>query len=107
MDLRSRVIAARESGIGTAEVSETFGVSVSWIKKLLKRYRETGEMGPVSQRHGPVRKLEGHEEELKSIIDSKPDLTLEEIAAKLSVKVCIQTVNVAVQLLGYRHKKNR
>jgi|688.fasta_scaffold00508_14 hypothetical protein len=58
-----------------------------------------------SSDHGPIRKLKGHEEELKSMIDAKPDLTPEEIAAKLSIKVCIQTVNVAVQLLGYRHKK--
>lgn len=107
MDLRTRVFTARESGMGTAEIAETFDVSVSWIKKLLKRYRETGELGPIAQKHGPVRKLIGHEEELKSIIEAKPDRTLEEIAAKLSIKVCIQTVNVAVQLLGYRHKKSR
>jgi transposase len=106
MDLRSRVISARESGMGTSEIAETYEVSSSWIKKLLKRYRETGEMGPIAQRHGPVSKLVGHEEELKAIIEAKPDRTLKEIAEELSVKVCIQTVNVALQSLGYRHKKS-
>ncbi|MBX3423674.1 MAG: hypothetical protein KF752_19120 [Pirellulaceae bacterium] len=101
------MITAHESGRETAEVAETFGVSVSWFKKCLNRYRETGEMGPIAQRHCPIRKLKGHEQELKSIIDEKPDRTLEEIAAKLSVKVCIQTVNVAIELLGYRHKNSR
>lgn len=94
MDLRIRVVASRDAGTGKSEITEAFDVSVSWVMKLLKRYRETGQMGPIAQRHGPVRKLAAHEEELNGIVEAEPDRTLREIAAKLSVKACVQTVNV-------------
>jgi transposase len=106
MDLRMRVLHACDSGMGTSEVAETFSVSKAWIKSIKKRRRETGEIGPRNQKHGPTPILQGHEEELKRVIQEKPDRTLKEIAAALSVKVSHQTVHRVVTRLGFRFKKN-
>ena len=95
MDLRIRVLAACDSGMGSSEVAETFSVSRAWVKRLKQRRRETGEIGPRIQKHGPTSKLHGYEDQLKAIIEEKPDRTLKEIAAALPVKVCFQTVHRA------------
>lgn len=105
MDLRTRVLDACDSGIGTLEVAELFSVSTAWIRRLKQRRRETGEVGPRKQRHGPAPLLQGHEEELAKIIDEKPDRTAKEIAALLPVVVSHQTVDRVVRRLGYRFKK--
>lgn len=62
---------------------QVFGGSGCVILKYLPKQLKS----PIAQRHGPVRKLKDHEEELQSIVDAQPDLTLGEIAAKLSIKV--------------------
>ena len=106
MDLRMRVLDACDSGMGTSEVAETFSVSPAWIKNLKKRRRETGEIGPRKQRHGPISILQGHEEELRKAIEEKPDRTIKEITAVLSVHVSHQTVHRVISRLGYRYKKS-
>jgi transposase len=106
MDLRMRVLDACDSGMGTTEVAETFSVSKAWIKILKSRRRETGEIGPRKQKHGRTPILQGHEEELKKVIEEKPDRTIKEITAVLSVKVSHQTVHRVIHRLGYRFKKS-
>jgi transposase len=106
MDLRIRVLEACDSGMGTTEVAETYSVSKAWVKILKKRRRETGEIGPRKQKYGPTPILQGHEDELKKVIEEKPDRTIKEITAALSVKVSHQTVHRVVSRLGYRFKKN-
>jgi transposase len=107
MDLRIRVLDACHSGMGTSEIAETFSVSTAWIKILKRRRRETGEIGPRKQKYGPTPILQGHEDELKKVIEEKPDRTIKEIAAGLSVKVSHQTVHRVIHRLGYRFKKSR
>jgi transposase len=106
MDLRMRVLDACDSGMGTTEVAETFSVSKAWIKILKSRRRETGEIGPRKQKHGRTPILQGHEEELRKVIEEKPDRTIKEITAVLSVKVSHQTVHRVIRRLGYRFKKS-
>jgi transposase len=46
MDLRERVVAACDQGVGTrAQIAARFSVSVSWIRDPLRR-RETGSIAP-------------------------------------------------------------
>ena len=46
LDLRSRVIADCDAGLGTKEVAEKYKVSQSWVRKLKQIRRETGQIGP-------------------------------------------------------------
>ncbi len=43
-DLRLRVLAAVDRGIPRREVAELFGISLSTIKRWLKRRRQTGDV---------------------------------------------------------------
>ena len=47
IDLRERVVAACDARDGTREqIAARFSVSVSWVRKLLRRRRETGSIAP-------------------------------------------------------------
>ena len=48
LDLRERVVNACDAGLSSKEVAKKYSVSVSWVKGLLKRRRETGSIAPVS-----------------------------------------------------------
>lgn len=51
LDLRTRVVAAyRQPGARQAAVAALFGVSVSFLKKLLRHERQTGSLVATSQR---------------------------------------------------------
>lgn len=105
VDLRLRVLAACDDGLETKEVAERFDVSPSWVRRLKQRRRETGEIAPRQQRHGPRLKLAGHEEELLKLIAEQPDATEEQLQARLSVKVSTSTIGRMTRRLGLTYKK--
>jgi transposase len=107
MDLRRRVLAASDAGLGTAAVAEKFDVSPAWVRRLKQRRRESGEIAPRVQRHGPLPKLAGCMRELAELIRSQPDATEQELADRLSVKVSDSTVHRALERLRLTYKKRR
>ena len=53
-DLRERVARACDAGeMSQAEVGEAFGVSLSFITKLLRRRRQTGSLWAKAHARGP------------------------------------------------------
>jgi len=60
MDLRVRVPAAIDAGDSTAEVAEAFTVSPDWVRRLVQRRRETGEVAPRTARDTRVPKPRDH-----------------------------------------------
>ena len=61
VDLRQRVLAACDDGMGTAEASETFAVSPAWVRRIKQRRRVGGELAPRARgRTGPVPTLAAH-----------------------------------------------
>lgn len=85
LDLRQRVVAAYENGVETIiEVAERFEVSDSFIKKLLRRKRTTGEIAPVGHRGGQSKRLnEKRRRWLLKTVLAMPDITLEEVRERL------------------------
>ncbi len=77
-DLRTRVLAAVDGGISRVEVAETFSVSVSSIKRWLKRRRQTGDVEPKPIPGRTSIKGTALEEWLPEHLKGNPDLTLEE-----------------------------
>ena len=109
MDLRQRVVEAYENGEGTqAELAETYGVSVGWVEKLLRRWRETGCVAPKPHGGGRRAKISGKQEErLRKIVEETPDATLEELLAKCRVDGSIMCVFRALNRMGITRKKSR
>jgi len=105
VDLRERVLGDCDSGMRTGLVAEKYRVSSSWVRRLKQRRRESGQIGPCRQRHGPKLKLSGHEEELLRLVEDQPDASAAEIVPRLSVCVSRPTVDRALRRLGLTLKK--
>lgn len=82
-DLRDRVVAAVDGGMGVYEAAPLFRVSVSYIYKALIRRRTTGETTARPQRCHLGRKLAAYEEAIARQVAAQPDATLEELRAWL------------------------
>lgn len=108
MDLRQRVLAACDDGLGTAEVAETFAVSPSWVRRLKQRQRETGSAAPrVPSRHGPAPVLAGQAERLRSAVRDHPGETAADYRDRLGLDVAPLTVWRMLRRLGLTFKKSR
>src|SRR5215470_17173042 len=84
LDLRTRVVEAMDRRVGTQqEVATLFGVSCTFIKKLLRQRRETGSLAPKPHGGGQVVKLEeGDREQVRAyILRTRNDATVDEVHA--------------------------
>jgi transposase len=77
-DLRLKVLSAIDRGIPRKEVAELFGVSLSTIKRWLKRRRQTGGVETMKIPGRPSVKGKALRQWLPSQLNSNPDLTLAE-----------------------------
>jgi transposase len=77
-DLRLKVLCAIDRGIPRKEVSDLFGVSLSTIKRWLKRRRQTGDVNVEKIPGRPSLKGRALREWLPGQLKDNPDLTLAE-----------------------------
>src|SRR5262249_8104313 len=99
LDLRTRVGEAIERHVGTQqEVATLFDVSCTFIKKLLRQRRETGNLAPRPHGGGQVAKLAGPQREKVQayILRTQNDATVSEVhtyvATALQARVSRATV---------------
>jgi transposase len=84
LDLRNRVVAFVEQGHSRRAAAEHFSVSPSFAVKLLQRVARTGSEAPSRQGRPPGKdKLAGFAGFLVKAVESQPDITMPELAAKL------------------------
>ena len=109
LDLRERVVWAVDRGEWTQrQIAERFGVSTAWIKKLLKRRRETGSIAPRPHGGGRQPKYQGRVlKRLKEELHKQPDATLEELRDRTRCDASLMAVFRALKRLGSRRKKSR
>lgn len=113
IELRERVLMAVQAREGTiGEIAEVFSVSVGFVFRLLRRFRELGNIEPKPHGGGPAPLFDGPKlEELKALVQDRPDATLEELREQLQEKAHIEpsrpTVCRALQKLDLRRKKKR
>jgi|SRR5271166_4212588 len=106
MDLRVRVLAACDDGLGTAEAAETFSVSPAWVRRLKQRRRETGAVAPRRpSRSGRAPLLEGAADRLLEAVREHPDRTAGEYRDLLDLRVARVTVWRMLRRLGLTFKK--
>ena len=110
-DLRKRIVAKRQEGYTTAEVSQMFGVSMRSVDRYCARMREQGSLSHDKLGKPPGLRLDAHQEEISKWIAEAPGLTLKEIAARcekqLGLSVHFTTVMRALAKWGFRYKKKR
>jgi len=84
LDLRRRVVSAVEAGASCRRAAARFEVGVSSAIRWAAQWRETGDVAP-KPRGGPRRpsRIDPHGARIMEWLETEPDLTLPEIAAKL------------------------
>jgi transposase len=110
IDLRERVVKAWESGKTQGWIAETFSISVSSIKRYIKRYREKGSVAPTQQgREEPLIK-EHHRGQIEAMVAQAPQAKLEQYcqmwAEQTGMQVSIQTMSRVLLRFGLPRKKD-
>ncbi len=89
-------------------IADTFQVSVSWIGKLLKRFRETGSVAPEPHRGGQPGAFQGEAaERLVQAVKDNPDATLKQLALIAGVSCSTSATDRMLRKLGITRKKSR
>jgi len=112
VDLRKRVIAAYQAKEGSQrQLAERFNVSLSFIRDLSRRYRQSGTVEPKPHGGGGVAKLGPAQLSIvKALVEAQPDALLtelcERLAEKTAINVSVSTMQRAIQKLELSVKKN-
>ena len=108
MDLRERVMAAYDVGDSTrAAIAARFAVSVSWIRDLIRRRRETGSVAPRPRGGGRAPAFDAEAVgRLREALKEDEDATLEELAAAAGIACRPSVVHRALKREGITRKKS-
>jgi transposase len=90
--------------------AERFRVSESCAIKLLQRWQRTGSVAPAPMGGSKGFALEPHEALVRELITAQPDMTLDELRARLaaaSVTVGRTSIHRFLKALGLTLKKRR
>jgi len=109
-DLRSRVVAEVAAGSSRRKAAARFKVSIASAVRWVQLHAQTGAVSP-RRRGGKSRSpLEPHAAWLLDLVAREPDLTLEEIRARIAECLGIETSLWSVHRFFRRHavsfKKN-
>jgi transposase len=106
-DLRQRVIDTVERGEGSArQIARRFLVSLSFVTRLLRHYRDTGSVEPQPHRGGRPPALGPADlERLQQLEREQPDATLEELRQRLGIDCSLMAISRALRKLKITRKK--
>ncbi|HKA53077.1 MAG TPA: transposase [Candidatus Binatia bacterium] len=109
-DLRLKVVRAYERGHGSQrQLAQFFGVSVSFVHELLRRYRQRGSVEPKPHGGGKPAKLGSHIAVVRQLHQQQPDASLarrcEQLAATAGVRVSRATMQRVLRRLGLTRGK--
>lgn len=109
IDLRQRVLAAVDAGEETQErIARRFLVSSRWVRKLIARRAETGEIGPKPNPGGRKPLIQGEAAQgLRAAIAERPDATLSEVREAIGFGGCLVTLWRTIKRLNITRKKSR
>jgi len=105
MDLRQRVLADCDGGMGTKEAAQKYSVSTAWVRRLKQRRRQTGSAAPRPASPGRPCKLAPHEQALRDLVRADPDATLAELRQRLGVPVSTGALSTFLRKIGLSFKK--
>jgi transposase len=113
LDLRQKILRACDQQVGSQRaIAALFGVSQSFVEKLLRRRRTTGEVAP--RPHAGGRKARDDAAALACVHDllrAQADATLEELWARLhaqrGLRVSVPTMSRIVTSLRLPRKNSR
>ena len=112
IDLRQKILHAYERRMGSQRaLAYIFGVSLSFVEKLLRRHRTTGVIAPKPHAGGQRPRLDAAAQaQVRRLVHDQPDATLEEwctrAAEMTGTPVSVPTMCRLVQRLGLPRNKS-
>jgi transposase len=111
-DLRERIIGALEARAGTQpEIAERFSVSLSFVEKLWRRWRQTESCEAKPPGGGRRRALKERQPVIRAEVANYPDVTLAELCARVAqsdgVRASISMMCRELKKLKLPRKKSR
>jgi transposase len=111
LDLRKKIVEAKERGIPTVEVARAFGVGVSTVKRYAATAREGRPLAPKKHPGSKPKIGEGARRLLEADLEERPAATLPErrefLRRTCGVSVSDSTVSRMLKRLGWSRKKDR
>jgi transposase len=110
IDLRERIVRFVEAGGSRRGAAAQFVVSESCAIKLLQRWERTGSVAPAVGGGRKPFALAEHEAVVRALLAAQPDITLEEMRARLAdhgIVVGRSSIDRYLKVLGVTRKKRR
>jgi transposase len=111
LDLRKKIVEAKERCMPTVEVARTFGVGVSTVKRYAATAREGRPLAPKKHPGSKPKIDEGARRLLEADLEERPAATLpqrrEFLRRTCGVWVSDSTVSRMLKRLGWSRKKDR
>jgi transposase len=108
-DLRERVVGFVQAGHSCHGTASHFGVSVSFVVKLMQALRSRGSLAPKPMGGRRHAKLDPHRDFVLRRVAEKDDITMPELADELAARgtrVAPASLSRFLIRNGYRFKKN-
>jgi transposase len=112
IDFRQKILDTYHAApLSQKAIAKRFSVSLSFVQKLLKQYRETKNINPTTDRCGVKGKLNAEQLLiLAELIDGNNDATLEELRyllyGRIGFSVSRATIRRMIKLVDITLKKN-
>ena len=102
LETRECVLEAVEGGMSVRKAAAQFGVSESFVRRLMRRKSETGSVAPLPRTNaGRKPKLtDAHLEVLRQSVTEHPSRTLREHRKAVGVDCSISVIHAAIRKLG-------
>jgi transposase len=84
VDLRERVVRAVAGGASRRASAAKFEVSISFVVKLMQRWRRCGTVQPARIGGAKRAALAAHAERVRALLAAAPDLTIAELRQRLA-----------------------
>jgi transposase len=103
IDLRQKILHAFERRMGSQRaLADLFGVSLSFVEKLLRRHRTTGAVAPKPHAGGQRPRFDAAAQaQVRQLVRDQPDATLEELCTRAAemtgIRVSVPTMCRLVQ----------
>jgi transposase len=86
LDLRDRAVRTVEAGLSRRATAARFAVSVSFVIKLVERWRRHGKLEPDQCGGWKRLALMAHAERVPELVAAEPDLTIAELHSRLAAE---------------------
>jgi len=112
LDLRQKIVDVyAEGNLSQRQLAKQFRVALSFVEKLLKQQRETGNIAPKQRTHQTPTKLNAQQlEMLCQLVEDNNDATLAELChlleQKTKVRIGRSTLDRMLSKLNITLKKN-